>query len=302
MTSMHIWQAVSIILNESGQPIFSDYDISVIIFNLYKDKALRSDNIRVSKPFPNRRDVFNTINSLNTWGIILPHKDFTSNKAFKLASNKEYDVGEVACCIDPFAYVSHLSAMSYHALTNRIPSILYISTPPYKEWVTFARKKMLSDMKDNYDIYVQNRLPKLTKIAFDKIDKYPIIRYSTTHLGAYKNIKGKKYRVSTIGRTFLDMVREPKYCGGMRHVIEVYKEFSIKYKNLIIDEADRNGNAIEKVRIGYLLEELCNIRDEKIDKWVMFAQRGGSRKLDPNGEFTPNYSERWCISLNVDGI
>ena len=302
MPTLHIWQAVSIILNDSNQAIFSDYDISLVIFNLYKEKHLRGESIKVSKPFPNRRDIYNAINSLTKWGIILPHKDFPSNKAFMLASKKEYDVGELACCIDPFAYVSHLSAMSYHGLTNRIPSILYISTPPYRAWVTFAKKKMLTDIGDDHDEYIINRLPKLSRIALDKIDKYPVTRYSTTHLGAYKNIKGKKYRVSTIGRTFLDMVREPKYCGGMRHVIEIYREFANKYKNLIIDEADRHGNAIEKVRIGYLLEELCNLKDNKIDNWITFAQRGGSRKLDPNAEFNPNYSERWCISLNVDGI
>lgn len=36
---------------------------------------------------------------------------------------------EVVCSVDPFCYVSHLSAMEYHGLTNRMPTLLFISSP-----------------------------------------------------------------------------------------------------------------------------------------------------------------------------
>jgi predicted transcriptional regulator of viral defense system len=62
---------------------------------------------------------------------------------------------------------------------------------------------------------------------------------------------------------------------------------------------DRNGNAIEKSRAGYLLEDYGHIQDEKVNEWAKQVQRGGSRKLDPAGPFRETYSERWCLSLNV---
>jgi hypothetical protein len=67
----------------------------------------------------------------------------------------------------------------------------------------------------------------------------------------------------------------------------------------VLKEIDTNGSQIEKVRAGYILEELCGIKDFVIENWLQFAQRGSSRKLDPSSEFSPDYSERWCLSLNI---
>jgi predicted transcriptional regulator of viral defense system len=148
--------------------------------------------------------------------------------------------------------------------------------------------------------YYSNRLPRLTRIHLMKIKKQNIHRYSSLHYGAFKIIKGKNLRVSTIGRTFLDMLRKPDLCGGIHHVIEIYKEFSNRYLNLIIDETDRHGNQIDKVRAGYILEEICGQKESEINNWIRFVQRGGSRKLDPTEEYSSTYSEKWCLSINID--
>ena len=162
-----------------------------------------------------------------------------------------------------------------------------------------AGEKMKKDLGRFLRKYSSLTLPKLTRIGFEKVKRRPIVRYSSIHYGAFKNIKGRKMRVSTVGRTFLDMVREPGNCGGMRHVIAVYSEFAKAYKDLIIDEVGRHGKKIEKSRAGYLLEEHCGIKDQRILDWLTDVQRGGSRKLDPHEEYSNEYSERWCISLNA---
>ena len=38
----------------------------------------------------------------------------------------------------------------------------------------------------------------------------------------------------------------------------------------------------------------------QIDEWAKNVQRGGSRKLDPEGPYRETFSERWSLSLNVD--
>lgn len=300
---MNISRAIAIKINELSQPVITDYELCLIISRLYVDKSFRGESISVSKAFPSRADFTRNVKRLTSLGILSPHKNFSRSRVFVLPFIKDPDVSDIACCVDPFAYISHMSALSYHGITDRIPNVLFISSPHQKEWSIYAKNKMVKDLKDLgdiYNLYIDNYLPRLSRMNFDKIGKYPVNRYLSLHLGAYKNVKGRTLRVSTIGRTFLDMVREPRYCGGIRHVIDVYKEYAEKYITLIIDEADRHANIIEKMRIGYLLEDICKLHHNRLDEWARLSQRGGSRKLDPQAEFSPKYSERWCISINTD--
>lgn len=157
---------------------------------------------------------------------------------------------------------------------------------------------MKKDCEGFLEEYLENDLPSLTKASFSKANKRPVNKYSSVHQGAFKAIKDKNLRVATIGKTFLDMLREPKLCGGINHVIEVFKNHAHQYDNLIINELDRHGNLMEKTRAGYILEEVCNIQNPKIGLWAERVQRGGSRKLDSHSEYSSNYSERWCLSIN----
>ena len=65
---------------------------------------------------------------------------------------------------------------------------------------------------------------------------------------------------------------------------------------------ERHGKAIDKIRAGYLLTEVCSLTDSVVESWTQFAQRGGSRKLDPETEYAPEFSERWKLSINVPSL
>ncbi len=290
MKNKDILRDVTLNLGGLDQPVITDYQLALTIFDV------------VTKGFHkglSKRKFLELIRLLSENGIINQHKDFPENKVFSLIGKKSFDPGDIACAVDPFCYVSHLNAMSYHGISDRIPSVLIISSPAQKDWTPFARAKMEKDLGEAADEYLENRLPLLQRIKMVKIGKHAIVKYSSIHLGAFKLIRDRSIRVSSIGRTFLDMVRAPQLCGGMSHVVDVYKNYGKQYKKLIIDEVDRNGNSIEKSRVGYLLEEICRVADDKIDIWVNSVQRGGSRKLDPHEEYSSNYSEKWCISINI---
>ncbi len=49
----------------------------------------------------------------------------------------------------------------------------------------------------------------------------------------------------------------------------------------IIDEVEKFDSKIVKGPRSYLLSEVLEVEDSRIDGWEQFAQRGGSRKLDP---------------------
>jgi len=298
---MDIIAAMTRYLRELDQPVITDYGFCMAVFNFHQKKKYRNEKIDISGQFLLYDEVINGIvTPLIDRGIIAQHRDFLEGRVFQIIGNQYLEAGDITCTVDPFAYVSHLSAMAYHGLTNRLPKMLFISTPPPKDWKKFASQKMKKDCKGYLKDYLNCQLPKLINTNFAKVQKTQITRYSSIHLGAFKNVDGRNLRVTTIGRTFLDMLRKPDYCGGMRHVMDVFISFAPQYKRLIIDEIDHHGNKIEKARAGYLLEEHCQIRDGKINEWAKVAQRGGSRKLDPERPYAETYSERWCLSLNSD--
>jgi predicted transcriptional regulator of viral defense system len=161
---------------------------------------------------------------------------------------------------------------------------------------------MIKDLGDSFEQYESSAFPLLVRHAFQSLNKTStrVLVTKFADQGAYVVTPDRPIRVSSIGRTFLDMLRKPDLCGGMNHVIDVFIEHAKPYLPLIINEIDRHGDKIEKVRAGYILEERCHIiENPKIDAWVVFAQRGGSRVLDPTTPYWSTFSEKWCLSINV---
>ena len=242
------------------------------------------------------------LRSLSSSGLISPAKEFKTGTVFHLFGRNKPLPMEVACSIDPFAYVSHLSAMEYHGLTDRFPKILYLSTPPDKEWRELAAARMAKDLKEIQEDYRKAKLPALQFQKLDRIEGVSVELVRRSHRGAFKTIQSPSIRVAMLGRTFFDMLREPELCGGMLHVVDTYRDYAGRYIKLIIDEVDKHGRPIEQARAGYLLEEVCELSSPLIDAWAIKAQRGGSRKLDPQAEYAPHFSERWALSINVPSL
>ncbi|MBB2776044.1 UNVERIFIED_ORG: putative transcriptional regulator of viral defense system [Comamonas terrigena] len=239
---------------------------------------------------------------LSSFGLISPAKDFKAGMAFQLFGRNKPRPMEVACSVDPFAYVSHLSAMEYHGITDRFSKILYLCTPPDREWKEQAAARMDKDLKELKGSYLAAKLPALRFQKLERIDGVRVELMRRSHRGAFKTIKSPSIRVAMLGRTFLDMLREPELCGGMQHVIDTYREYAIKYLKLIIDEVDKHGTLMEQARAGYLLETVCGLSNPLIDVWASKVQRGGSRKLDPQAEYAPFFSKRWALSVNVPSL
>ncbi|WP_285412471.1 hypothetical protein [Variovorax sp. efr-133-TYG-130] len=242
------------------------------------------------------------VRMLTSFGLISSAKEFKPGSVFHIFGRNRPLSMEVACSVDPFAYVSHLSAMEYHGITDRLPKVLYLSTPPAQEWKEQAEARMDKDLKEFKEGYLAAKLPALRFQKIERIDGVRVELMRRSHRGAFKIIKSPPIRVAMVGRTFLDMLREPDSCGGMLHVVDTYREYAGKYFKLILDEVSSHGTLIEKARAGYLLEQVCGRFDPVIDDWASAVQRGGSRKLDPQAEYSPFFSERWALSVNVPSL
>ena len=287
-------------LGNLESPVITNYQLALLIWRLKLVGEYNGQHLLIKRARPEKRDYIQLVDWLLEIGIIEDNKDFPKSSVFNLLGKDGSLAEETACSVDPFAYLSHLSAMSYHGLTDRIPQVLILSSPSPANWREFALQLMARDLNRELPDYRAANLPRLVRINMRKIGHKTVERYSSLHLGAYRSIRKKATRVSTIGRTFLDMLRAPDLCGGIHHVLDVFGNHAGRYKELIIDEIDRHGKPVDKVRAGYVLEEVCELRSDTIDGWLQFVQRGGSRRLDPGEEYSSTYSARWCLSINIE--
>jgi hypothetical protein len=86
----------------------------------------------------------------------------------------------------------------------------------------------------------------------------------------------------------------------MRHVIDCITRIYESYEDEFLSSVDLLGDPITKVRAGYIIEEIIGKHYDITDSWLNFAQRGGSRRLDPQKPYGSTYSEKWMIATNVD--
>ena len=258
--------------------------------------------LRVNEPPLTHRRYNELVELLSTVKLITPHKDFAQGAVYTIFGKTDAVPAEVACSADPFAYLSHLSAMEFHGITDRLPKTLYLCTPPSAEWNREAKRRMEKELSPHLTEYTAANLPKLRHVLKSKIGRNGLVVMRRSKMGAFKIIKGRSLRVATIARTFIDMLREPENCGGMQHVVDTYKEYAASYLTQICKEVDQEGSSVDKVRAGYLLDEVCGLQHEDINTWRRYAQRGGSRKLDPHEEYANHYSDRWQLSINVPSL
>ena len=302
-SNMRIRTALALEIGRLNQPVVTGYQLGQLVFKLYQTKTYKGEKLNhVRRDCPDRQDYSRLVKKLLRAGVLQEQKPVLNPEVFMILGTGQLSTGEVACCVDPFAYISHMSAMEWHGLTDRIPKPLFISSPAPPDWKKFALNRMQKDLgsRESLDIYRNNRLPLLRRLSLTKIGREIVHRHASLHSGAFTIVKNRPLRVATIGRTFLDMIREPDLCGGMYHVLDIYQEHVERYIQLVVDEIDRHGTKIEKVRGGYILEERLGLSHETIGKWAQFAQRGGSRKLYAHGEYSPRFSEKWCLSLNIE--
>ncbi|MFT7773887.1 type IV toxin-antitoxin system AbiEi family antitoxin domain-containing protein [Roseateles sp.] len=291
--------ALGQVLGERGRPTVSFYELALAAWDLCKRTELHGVPLRAHKA---RLDwaSFRRIHQLMLRnGVLRPIQGISGSPVYTLIGASVGDAKVLACAADPFCYISHLSAMEFHGLTDRMPEQLYISSPAHGPWKQFAAEQMQKDLGDDHADYLAAGLPQLQRSRPEKLLGKPVHQFNSLHLGAYRNFKEQHIRVATRGRIFLDMLRDPELCGGISHVLQVYQEHAKQSLRLILDEVDQHGKPIDKVRAGWILETLCQLRDPRIDAWTVFSQRGGSRKLDASAEYSPEFSERWALSINV---
>lgn len=293
---MYFWEAASTALAEGDLPLVTEYSFYVMMCPIVDAGAI--NGIRISRP-PATWDNIRCrrlINDLHGRSVLAPDNDFPAG-VWRFTQTTRSSSAEEACClVDPFAYISHLSAMQLYGLTDRAPSSLHMTSPARSIWNVLRDERREMDLHDGH----AHHAPRLQKISVHgTVRKRAVIIHSSSHPAIPVEQRGSFARVAPIGRVFADMLSEPHLCGGIHHVMEIWEREAEQELDQVIDAVDRHPTKLAKVRAGYLLSEHMGINDPRIDAWEAFTQRGGSQKLDPDAPYEARWSDRWKISLNV---
>ena len=274
--------------------VLTDYQL----FHLHRDLYKNPDGLYLRANVLSAPNYRTTRNLLLRANVIQRDRDY--NSTFQILTKQDMPAEEVACSVDPFCYVSHLSAMQIYGLTNRRAEALHLTMPDKKHLREMINEKMKSDYGAELGELPENCVYPLNTVHHPSaVRKRNLDILQSVHYGRFLQKRGSQVRIATIGQTFLNMLEEPQKCGGMSYVLDVWQEHAQTYLDEIITSVDSASKSIQKVRAGYILNEMLNIDKPGIMRWLDFAQRGGSRVLDSSKPFKNEYSEKWMLSINV---
>jgi predicted transcriptional regulator of viral defense system len=294
---MYLSQAAAELLLQLDQPVITEYEIFVRLSRVLAEGSYHGEPITRPPQDWNAARNRALIRKLARERVLVPDDDFRSAVWRIVQAVTAGSTEEVCCLADPFCYVSHLSAMQRYNLTDRAPIELHLTTPDRPIWNTLRDAKMDSDLGN---LSPRLEVPMLNRIGFKRrVRKRDVAVHETKHPASPVMIRGERARIAPIGHVFVEMIEDPPLCGGIRHVLEVWESDAQDWLDDIIAEVDRHTSKIVRVRAGYIIEERLGVRDPRVSSWARDAQRGGSRKLDPEAPYASTYSEKWMISINV---
>jgi predicted transcriptional regulator of viral defense system len=294
---MYLREAATKLLLQLNQAVVTEYELFIRVLSVFAEGSFQGQRItRAPREWDAQRNR-SLIRNLVRDRVLVGDNDFRSG-VWRIVQAVTAGSAEEACCLaDPFCYVSHLSAMDRYNLTDRTPIELHLTTPDRPVWNRLRDEKMDADLA-NLSSHLE--VPMLNRIGFKtRVRRREVALHETIHPANPVVIRGEKARIAPIGHVFLEMLETPRLCGGIRHVLDIWETAARQWLGEIIPEVDRHSSKIVRVRAGYIIEERLGISDPRVSSWVQDAQRGGSRKLDPDAPYAPIYSEKWMISLNV---
>lgn len=303
---MKLREAVQRALVERGHPVIVEYELFRLLWQLHAAGEYAGNRLRVARRPPDRTRYRNIVAALLRDRYLRPDPDFYPPdtwsgvgynyiRVFRVSDVPDGTAEEITALLDPFCYISHLSAMQRYSLTNRIPAALNLSTP--KNWQSYRNAKVEADYGS---LEPGTYIAPLSQLTWpEEIRRRVVSLHKTVRAPETRTVRGNVARIATIGETFVQTLDRPELCGGMSHVIEVWDQHAPVFTEEIIAAVEHAEESIIKVRAGYLLEERLGLTDSRILAWTSFAQRGGSRKLDARAPYVPRFSEKWMISLNA---
>ena len=197
---------------------------------------------------------------------------------------------------NPTAVFSHFTAAQYHNLTYELPNVFHLTQ--YRD--SSVRLPLGTTPEDWVDVpEPRQRTPDSihdTQIEWHKAKA----DWDFGHTLGY--VQGCPIYITDVERTVIDALRFPLRCGGPTEVLRIWKRAISSVKlDVLLGYIEKFSQTLLRQRAGYILERLGESHP-KFDIWAANSVRGSSAKLFANLEFSPNYSERWNLSVNMSDM
>ncbi len=294
--ALYFRQALVKSIEDSGLPVITEYSLYRLARPILNDGSYGDEKVRMVPGQWRRHQIKAMIRTLTKNKILAPDGDFKAGVWHVVGSLTAASAEDAICLVDPFAYISHLSAMQRYGLTDRSPEALHMTTPTRALWTAMRNERMRSLDWDISD----DEKPLLTRIGFEPVvRRRHVTLHESRHPSPTTEIAGERARIASVGHVFVNMLDQPWLCGGMAHVLDCFDRHAEDWVDEIVEAVNAVDSPIIKVRAGYVLDELLGLKLDQIERWAVCAQRGGSRKLDPKAPYGSIYSEKWMIALNA---
>lgn len=279
-------------------PLVTDYDVYLEARRIVRAGEGAGQPV---KRLPKAWDASRTrqlLSRLEARGVLAPDPDFASGVWRVLMNALASPAAEAACIADPFCYVSHYSALELHGLAAEPSETLQLSRPARPQWKALRDDRVAAEVERREFQDAAGLLLRATPA--DTLRGRPVLFHETRHPAGVVTLEDGRTRVAAVGDTLVAALAEPGFFGGMKEALKVWDAHAGAHLEAVIAAVDQIDVKIVKVRAGYILTERLGLADPRIDAWRAYAQRGGSRRLDPDAPYRPTFSEAWMISLNVE--
>ena len=204
-----------------------------------------------------------------------------------ILKNKVLNKMQIVCSLYEIGYISHFSAMKYYEITTKAPKNIDYTAPTRNQWTQYFQNSPLNIM--------EIRRPYPSELILIRGKSIAVHSRAQNYTPIFKN----NTRVIGIGDLFLEMIRYPDLCGGFDEVLKAYKQYAEAYMTDILNSLEQFGTAIDKSRVGYILNCYLNIPNQRVISWKSSClARGGNRKMVSHNPYSDIYSSEWNISLN----
>jgi predicted transcriptional regulator of viral defense system len=233
---------------------------------------------------------------MQTRGEIAPSKD--SSHLYEVtvpyANLGLIDDREILFELNPFAILSHLTALTIHGLTDDLPKRMFVSIPTKVPDLSLPIGTRADDWREV--ALPPGRTPDSIlgrKVVWTRVQPERCFGYIERAPFGYP------IRLTSLERTLIDATQTPELSGGVENVLRAW----VRARNNIdvvslLELVEQMNIAVLRQRVGYILESL-QITHAILESWQEHAHRGGSSRLVGSRPFSSTFDERWNISLNA---